>query len=233
LTGEDLYSIIKGRDQPFSIAMWVYHDDATRAILFGDYGLSGAINFNIELSATHNVRFYWNGSPDVTPSATSVGAATWTHIAITYNGSQIRMYKNGTSVYTRDGALTEKTKTSGSYYLGRDSRTGSTTLNGRLNDFRIYDHCLSTLEVHELAQALIIHYKLKGGTDYMVDSVSYLEDDSGFGHSAVCTGSFGSASGAKRYGANGTYLSSTSSKATVSNLVTSGMGSYTFAWYSY
>jgi hypothetical protein len=30
--------------------MWVYHADATRAVLFGDYGLSGAINFNLELS---------------------------------------------------------------------------------------------------------------------------------------------------------------------------------------
>jgi hypothetical protein len=46
------------------------------------------------------------------------------------------------------------------YYLGRDSRTGTTAFNGRLNDFRIYDHALSEKEVKEIAKGLILHYKL-------------------------------------------------------------------------
>ncbi|MBR2166938.1 MAG: hypothetical protein IJ920_01165 [Paludibacteraceae bacterium] len=32
------------------------------------------------------------------------------------------------------------------FYLGRDYRTGTTALNGKINDFRIYDHCLSPRE---------------------------------------------------------------------------------------
>lgn len=31
---------------------------------------------------------------------------------------------------------------------------------GSLNDFRIYDHCLSPFEIKEIAQGLILHYKL-------------------------------------------------------------------------
>jgi hypothetical protein len=34
--------------------------------------------------------------------------------------------------------------------------------NCSINDIRIYDHCLSDLEVKEIAQGLILHYKLDG-----------------------------------------------------------------------
>ena len=165
LSGTTLYDIFKGGSQQFSVCFWVYHNDTTRAIIFGDYGLSGAIGFNIELGTNHSVRFYWNGSPDKTFNSTSyVAAQGWTHIAITYNGSVINIYKDG--ILSSDawtGTLATKNKTSGVYYLGRDSRTGTTVLNGRLNDFRIYDHALSAAEVREIAQGLVLHYKLDRG----------------------------------------------------------------------
>lgn len=69
--------------------MWVYHADTTRAILFGDYNTSGSINFNIELNTSHGIRFYWAGSPDTSPSNANVGASTWTHVVLTYNGTKI------------------------------------------------------------------------------------------------------------------------------------------------
>lgn len=176
LDGSIFYDIIKGGTQPFSIAMWIYHNDSTRAILFGDYGLSGAIGFNIELTTAHQIRFYWNGSPDKNfDSNSSVGAQTWTHITLTYDGSQLLLYKNGAIISDKySGALAVKTKSSGAYYLGRDSRTGTTALNGRLNDFRLYDHCLSAVEVKEISQGLVLHYKLdthylKSGTNLVTD----------------------------------------------------------------
>lgn len=177
LSGSSLYNIIKGGPQPFSIAMWVYHADATRAVLFGDFGLSGAINFNLELSTQHYLRFYWGGSPDTTPAATVISQSVWTHIAFIYDGQTIKFYVNGVLKYTLSGALSVKSKTSGSYYLGRDSRTGTTVLNGRINDFRLYDHALSVKEVRELARGLMVHYKLdstdiEAATNYLTEAQS-------------------------------------------------------------
>lgn len=183
LEGSELYSIIKGGSYPFSISFWVYHNDTTRAIIFGDYGLSGAIGFNVELSSTHQVRFYWNGSPDKTFGAESnVAVQGWSHIAITYSGTLLNIYKDGVlSSDSWSGTLAAKTKSSGVYYLGRDSRTGATTLNGRLNDFRIYDHCLSVAEVKEISQGLIVHYKLDSIENGIVDS-------SGYGYNGIVNG---------------------------------------------
>jgi hypothetical protein len=64
LTGSTLYKIFTGGSNAFSICKWIYHNDSTRGILFGDFGLSGNIKFNIELSTAHHVRFYWDNAPD-------------------------------------------------------------------------------------------------------------------------------------------------------------------------
>ena len=159
LTGQELFDCFKGGTTAFSICMWVYHADTRRAILFGDYGLSNSIGFNIELNTGHGLRFYWNGSPDYSPGI-NVGLNTWSHITLTYDGASLKSYLNGNLIATRDGALATRSKTAGEFRLGRDTRTTDTALNGKLNDVRIYDHCLSVAEIHEVAQGLVLHYKL-------------------------------------------------------------------------
>lgn len=159
LNDSNLYNIFKGGAQPFSICFWAYHADTTRAIIFGDYGLSGTIRFNIELNTSHSVRFYWAASPDTTGQIFAA-LNTWSHLAVVYDGTKICFYMNGELKTTYNGTLATKNKTSGLFYLGRDSRTGTTAFNGRLNDFRIYDHCLSPLEVKHISQGLILHYPL-------------------------------------------------------------------------
>lgn len=160
LIGDAVNNCFKGGTQQFSIAFWVYRADATRGIVLGDYGLTNAINFNLEFNTSHQFRFYWNGSPDKAFSA-AVTASAWSHVVFTYNGTAIKYYLNGALKETYAITLSEKTKTSGAaWYLGRDSRTGTTALNGRLNDVRIYDHCLSTKEVKEISKGLVLHFPM-------------------------------------------------------------------------
>ena len=79
---------------------------------------------------------------------------TWYHIAFSYNGdtSKLSLYLNGESkqeyvtTYTREGIASTITLPYG------DTRY--------INDFRIYDHCLSPKEVKEISKGLVLHYPL-------------------------------------------------------------------------
>jgi hypothetical protein len=85
----------------------------------------------------------------------------WVHLAVTFDGNKIVGYVNGISI----GSVSHNTKLNRTKFsLG--ARWNESTnnyiyfLNGRLNDVRIYDHCLSDKEVHDIAQGLVLHYKL-------------------------------------------------------------------------
>lgn len=155
LTSTILNNCFKGSNQEVTIAFWIKHNDTNRAIIFGDYGLTGAIGFNLELkaSSTSDWRWYWNGSPDQSLGSNVAPAdGNWHHCAIVYTGTKLRAYKDGVLAGSElTLTLSSKAKSSGAWYIGRDSRTGATAFNGNLNDFRIYDNALSISEIAWLA----------------------------------------------------------------------------------
>ena len=192
LSGSDLYNCFKGASTPFSVAMWIYSADVSdRAIYFGDYNLTGTIQFNIEKTAAGLARFYWAGSPDWSVSGATITDNAWTHLAFTYDGTDIKCYINGVLKGTKTQTLGAKNKTSGDFYLGRDGRTGATCFNGRMNDFRVYDHCLSLKEIRDLYKCLLVHLsfnfedKITGSISTLTNAPSSLDsttpDNSGLG----------------------------------------------------
>lgn len=152
----------KGGSNQFTYCSWIYDDDNNaRSIYLGDYGTTGAININIEKNASNKVRFYWNGSPDKVFNAV-IPNQQWVHLAITYDGSIIKCYLNGVLQDSLTQALSEKNKTSGFYGIGRDNRSDTTAFKGMMNDFRLYDECLSLKQIKEIAKGLVCHYKFDG-----------------------------------------------------------------------
>lgn len=79
-------------------------------------------------------------------------ADTWTHCCITYDGSKVIIYKNGVQ-NTTINCTSNRTSFEYDYPI-----YGSAIR--KLNDLRIYNHCLSPAEVHEISQGLVLHYKL-------------------------------------------------------------------------
>ena len=80
------------------------------------------------------------------------------------------------SIYI-NGILDKQQETSNSLSTAFDSNNvsigthGSEVAHGKLNDFRIYDHALSPMEVKELSKGLVLHYPL---SDIYVEATTNL-----------------------------------------------------------
>lgn len=86
----------------------------------------------------------------------------WTHLAGTFDGSTIKIYINGILNNSLSTTFSSLVYGSPVLNLGSWSNGNNYPINGKLNDVRLYDHCLSAKEVKELAKGLVLHYKLAG-----------------------------------------------------------------------
>ncbi len=102
--------------------------------------------------------------------STLLQANTWYHLGFTYDGATIKLYVNG----VLDGSHAYTGQKNVADYIGvnawsfKDSTITNALHSGYrticcMNDFRVYDHCLSAKEVKILGQGLVAHYKLDGG----------------------------------------------------------------------
>ena len=86
----------------------------------------------------------------------------WHHIGFTYDGKRIRIYVDGKVDgevdYTNMKFSSQKIRIfSWSNVYTQTTYTGKK----KINDVRIYDHCLSTAEVKQIAQACVLHYNFE------------------------------------------------------------------------
>lgn len=124
-----------------------------------------------------NTNLTWNiangSSRSYVNSKTSLSLNTWYHVACTYDGAKLRIYINGVEDNSASASLSPNY---GSASLRIGSWSGDNyNLKGRLNDVRVYNHCLSTKEVKEISKGLNLHYKLsdpysEGTTNYSSQS---------------------------------------------------------------
>lgn len=102
-----------------------------------------------ETNVGSNTNGYWGCSVN---GANNV----WVHIVLTKDATQTKTYCDGVLKQTQNNTVYE----SSTGALTGKIRIGLATCGAYLNDFRIYDHCLSYKEVSELAKGLILHYRL-------------------------------------------------------------------------
>lgn len=89
-------------------------------------------------------------------------ANVWTHLAISYNKGIVKIYKDGVLFSTNNTGGSAMNNYSGTNAAIGESVTSSSSyyFAGSVNDFRIYDHCLSPMEVKQLSKGLVLHYPL-------------------------------------------------------------------------
>ena len=85
----------------------------------------------------------------------------WHHWVVTFGNNIAKLYIDGIYAGTAKTFKNPTTTSSKKIKLGGGYDNGhSYDWNGQLNDFRVYDHCLSPKEVKLLAQGLVCHYPL-------------------------------------------------------------------------
>lgn len=129
----------------------------------------------------------------------------WQHIAVTYDGNIKSLYINGIlkQSITINKAIS-CTATKGTVGASSVNTTSGSDNNyiGLLNDYRIYDHCLSPKEVKEISKGLVLHYPLNSlvnpnlvknsyfctnmnnGTVEVVPNVGYVDNTAYYGSPA-------------------------------------------------
>ena len=194
LVNNDFPNILNG---DFSICFWLYSNDSSgRSIYFGNWSAPSGSFFNIEKNGSEKLRFYWNGNPDLVSTNLSIPNTTWCHITITRKANTVKFYLNGVLKDTFTSTLNGSVPTTATtFYLGKDNRAASdaTALNGKLNDFRLYDNELSQKQIKEISKALVVHFPLNGnglgGTNLCGNTNTASIDTNTFGYSEQTGGS--------------------------------------------
>lgn len=153
-----------------SIAFWIKPLNTTSGQIFG----------TDEMSANNNRKFaifaYPNGNDlhlswmNDAASTTFVGGVwsgvfpinVWTHCCITYNNPTVTIYINGEKKATTSGV-------SNSSSFNYETQVIHSSANRYLNDFRVYNHCLTPREVRLLSAGMILHLPLK---DSMIENTT-------------------------------------------------------------
>ena len=174
----------------WSVAMWIKPGSlgANNNVLFCKNNTSSTdCHIYFSIISTTQLNLGVNGpSSSVTATGQTFTTDTWYHVAATYDGAIATIYLNGREL--KHGTVTTACPT-GRLNIninGRSTNAANTNTTGNItcsfNDFRLYDHCLSAAEVKEIAQGLVLHYKLDDITNGIV------QDSSGYNNNGTITG---------------------------------------------
>jgi hypothetical protein len=135
LTSADNTSLQMGTGD-FTIEGWVYVNAIGTA-----YGIvsKGAASTGWSVNITSGNKLQFSYTATVLTGTTSLAASTWYYFAVVRSGSgtgNLKIYLNGTADATSAGAVTDNFNQTSILYVGA-SRTGTTPLNGYIDELRI------------------------------------------------------------------------------------------------
>lgn len=145
----------------FSVACWVYLISTTHNIFtFENDSWWQFVLYNNTLGIRDPVSGLTGTRID--KSITTIPQTTWVHLAFVYNFGTVMFYQNGvlkdTLVYHEGATM----NTHDTLCIGADVKNGVNYYPGncKINDFRVYDHCLTQQEIKEISKGLVLHYPL-------------------------------------------------------------------------
>jgi GH25 family lysozyme M1 (1,4-beta-N-acetylmuramidase) len=143
---------------PWTVCAWIYRQNApgVSAALLGDGTCSVKIQ---QYAQTADIGFSYSGWADYYFKI-GLKVNAWSHLALTYNGSQMQLYTNGvlatSQLYSNNIAINPRTGMPlPRSYVGVNTFSGSPAdfLQGAVNELQIYTRVLSAAEVSSIYHA--------------------------------------------------------------------------------
>ena len=140
-----------------SVAFWFKRTANTNTRQFMFTAWSG-VTCELTTDGKPTFAVYRNSYPTITGPTAITTSTGWIHYCGTFSPIEgMKMYLNGELVASN----TNTTAISWSTTTGQIGKYGSyASMSAQMDDFRLYDHALSQMEVKELAKGLILHYPL-------------------------------------------------------------------------
>lgn len=160
-------------NKEISIALWYKYQEGNTTSVIVDIAADLCVSYTYSSSG---LKFnYWRAYSNNGTRAGDSGSTTqyfdasqWHHVVATFDHNINKLYVDGILADTFDRSnkyTTNFTPLLAASYnkvtIGK-SAGSNPYASGLINDVRIYDHALSPLEVKEISQGLVLHYKLDG-----------------------------------------------------------------------
>ena len=162
-------TFLNNNSTAFSFSCWVnFNSISGIQCLFSNRTATSEGGFSIFY--TSGAGFYFDsGSRWSFTSPVSISANKWYHFCFTWEKNKNenkKYYCNGELKNTTTSNSIPSMAANATYFSIGGSQNNingngtSNFLNAKINDVRIYDHCLSPKEVEEISKGLVLHYKL-------------------------------------------------------------------------
>ena len=181
-TAEDDLIVSLGETNIYSMCCWCKNlstSASSRWVFYIGGDASGLMRGLWESNSTTNRHWAYSGSGVNIATSINTIDGQWHHLCFTSNGATVKLYVDG--IY-QSQITNGKTDALAANHIYLNAS------NYNLNDFRLYDHCLSPMEVKELSKGLVLHYPLNrdgwGQENLFIDS-TYEQADSSIANSST------------------------------------------------
>jgi fibronectin type 3 domain-containing protein len=139
-----------------TLSAWVYWNGGSPWQRVFDFGseIEKSMLLTVKDNSTGKIKFSMTTSRATDGTINLVGPvmpiATWTHLAVTFNGETATLYVNGLPVASGTSSRISPMFSQTFCYLGRSMYNGEAYFNGRIDNFRIYNYALPGSDVYSL-----------------------------------------------------------------------------------
>ncbi len=137
-----------------TIAAWVNWDGGAAWQRIFDFGTgTDSYLYLSPSSADGKLRFaIKNGSEQIVEAASALPTGIWTHVAVTLSGDTATIYLNGSPVASSSSiTINPSDFRPWANYIGKSQWANDPLFDGRIDEFRVYNHALSAGGVAALA----------------------------------------------------------------------------------